>query len=276
MPALPLAALAALLLLCAPAAAQAQKAKDNRRGDMTFVTVDTSSLCADCSVVQASGSFGEGTIEAYYDFVWRGRFKKNIYFIFDSPGGSMTAAIRLGEILRNLKVRTIVGRAVLRQGEVEIEPGRCASACVFAYIGGTVRSMPKDSRLGVHSWMPVTLLEQESDKTKKAKPRVLDQEVVELLHRQTAIYLKFIETMGVDLRLGVLTLQTSYRSIAWLSPRSQSLWSVVTVDSSLSTPASRKWPVLFLPQNSSPPPVGNPTPASAAAKARPLEKGLAF
>ena len=159
MPKLSLAALAALLLLCAPAAAQAQKTKDDRRGDMTFTSVDVSPLCADCTVVQASGSFGEGTIGAFYSLVLRGGFKKNVYFIFDSPGGSMTAAIRLGELLRNLKVRTIVGRGFVRNGEVEVEPGRCASACVFAFLGGVTRSMPKNSRLGVHSWMPFTLLE---------------------------------------------------------------------------------------------------------------------
>ena len=190
----------------------------------------------------------------------------------------MTAAIRLGEILRNIKAKTVVGRAFLRNGavEVEVEPARCASACVFAFLGGATRSMPRNSRLGVHSWMPVTLLGEVGDKTKKTKPRVQDQAVVELLHRQTAIYLKYIQTMGVDLRLAVQILQTPYSSIPWVSARDQSLWSVVTVDSSLSTPADRQWPVLFLPQAPSPPPAGSPPPAARAAKANQSEKGLAF
>jgi hypothetical protein len=259
---LPLASLASLMLLCTPAAAQAQKTKDDRRGDMTFATVDASSLCADCTVVQASGSFGEGTVGAYYSFVLRGGFKKNVYFIFDSPGGSMTAAIRLGEILRNLKARTVVGRAFVRNGEIEVEPARCASACVFAFLGGATRSMPKNSRLGVHSWMPVTLLGEVGDKTKKTKPMVLDQSIVEALHRQTAIYLKYLQTMGVDLRLAVLILQTPYSSISWVSARDQSLWSMVTVDSSLSTPADRNWPVLFLPE-AAPPAIAPPASARA-------------
>jgi hypothetical protein len=252
MRALPLAALAALMLspalAIAPALAQTRKPAEDRRGDMTFVALDASALCADCTIVQASGSFGEGTVKAFFDLALKGGFKENVYFLFDSPGGSMTAAIRLGELLRNLKVRTIVGRGFVRNGEVEIEPGRCASACVFAFLGGVTRSMPKNSRLGVHSWMPFTLLEEKGDKAKKSKPPVLDRLVVEALHRQTAIYLKYLQTMGVDLRLAVLTLQTPYSSISWVSARDQSLWSMVTVDSSLSTPADRKWPVLFLPQ----------------------------
>jgi hypothetical protein len=79
--------------------------------------------------------------------------------------------------------------------------------------------------------------------------------------------------MGVDLRLAVLILQTPYSSISWVSARDQSLWSMVTVDSSLSTPADRRFPVLFLPQTSSPPPADSPPPAAKAAQS---EKGLAF
>ncbi|MGO4572303.1 hypothetical protein [Microvirga sp. 2TAF3] len=252
MPNLLFATLATLSLIFAPGLALAQKPKEESRQDMTFVALDASSICADCSIVQASGSFGDETIKAYYDFVWRGRFKKNIYFVFDSPGGSMGAALQLGGILRNLKVNTVVGRAVIRNGEVEIEPGRCASACVFAFVGGTTRSMPKDSRLGVHGWMPRIVLELEGDKAKKAKPRLLDQDSVTALHRLTALHLKYLDMMGVDLRIAVLALQTPYRGIAWVSPRDQSLWRVVTVDSRLSTPADRRWPVLFLPQTAPP------------------------
>jgi hypothetical protein len=145
-----------LSLFLLPAIAQAQKTqatkvKDQTRGDMTFIALDTSPLCTDCSVVQASGTFGSETIAAYRDLVWRARLKKNSYFIFHSHGGSMKAAMELGRILRNLKVNTIVGRAYLRNGEVEIEPGTCASACLFAFSGGITRSMPTNSRLGIHS-----------------------------------------------------------------------------------------------------------------------------
>jgi len=259
MPTMLLAAIAALTFLIVPSPAQAQKIKG-----MTFVALDVSSLCTDCSVVQASGEFTDDTIKAYYDFIWRGRFKKNIYFIFDSPGGSLHEALRLGEIMRTLKVNTIVGRAYLRNGEVEIEPGRCASACVFAFIGGVTRSMPEKSTLGVHSWMPAVVLPQEGRKSKE-KPKLLSQEIVERLHRQTASCLKYIDAMGVDLRLSVLILQTPYNRISWVSSRDQKLWSLVTIDSSLNTRAGRRWPVLFLPRPTDPVPL-----PAGQADARPL------
>ncbi|NIX76528.1 hypothetical protein [Microvirga terricola] len=245
-----------LVLASGNAQAQDDKGKDDRRRELTFTALDTSSICDDCSIVQVSGTFSKNTTKAYYDFVWRGRFKKKVYFIFDSPGGSMTAAGKLGETLRILKAKTIVGRAVIRNGEVEIDPGTCASACVVAYVGGTTRSMPKDSRLGVHSWMPDFLLKQENgqenSKEKKSESKPMDQNSVEGLHRFTAAYLRHLDTMGVDLRLAVLALATPYRSIAWVSPRNQSLWSVVTIDSALSTPSDRQRPVLFLEKTTPP------------------------
>jgi hypothetical protein len=231
--------------------AQAQKSKDPTRGDMTFVALDASHLCADCSIVQASGTFGSDTITAYRDLVWRARLKKNSYFIFDSLGGSMKAAMELGGILRNLKVNTVVGRASIRNGEVEVEPGTCASACMFAFAGGITRSMPKNSRLGIHSWMPVNLLNLGQPKSKKVAPPTLNQNIVGAIHRQTADYLSYLQSMGIDLRVAVPILQTPYSTMTWVSPRNQSLWSLVTIDSSLSTPADRRWPVLFLPLSSS-------------------------
>ncbi|MGO4523596.1 hypothetical protein AB4097_01895 [Microvirga sp. 2MCAF35] len=247
-------ALLSLLLLPAMAHAQksqAEKTKDQTRGDMTFVALDTSSLCTDCSIVQATGTFGSETIAAYRDLVWRARLKKNSYFLFHSPGGSMKAAMELGRILRNLKVNTIVGRAYIRNGEVEIEPGTCASACLFAFAGGTTRSMPKNSRLGAHSWMPIPLLDLGQPNAKKVAPPQLSQGVVGEIHRQTADYLSYLQSMGIDLRIAVTILQTPFSSMTWVSPRNQSLWSLVTIDSSLSTAGDRRWPVLFLPSGES-------------------------
>ena len=159
----------------------------------------------------------------------------------------MKVAMELGRILRNLKVNTIVGQAYIRNGEVEIEPGICASACLFAFAGGSTRSMPKSSRLGIHSWMPVTLLDLGQPKAKKEPPPRLNQMIVGEIHRQTADYLNYLQTMGIDLRIAVAILQTPYNSMAWVSARNQSLWGLVTIESSLSTPADRRWPVLFLP-----------------------------
>ncbi|WP_281684580.1 hypothetical protein [Thalassobaculum salexigens] len=56
-----------------------------------------------------------------------------------SPGGVMVEGLQIGQLLRTAGVATRVGR------------GReCASACFFAFLGGSLRSVEPSGRLGVH------------------------------------------------------------------------------------------------------------------------------
>jgi hypothetical protein len=239
-------ALTVLILLFQPRTVQAQAITYAEPGSMTFVLLDTSSICTDCSVVQASGRFERQTIQAYNDLVWRHPFKQNIYFVFHSPGGNRKEAMQLGHILRNQNVHTIVGRAIVRSGKVEIEPGLCASACVFAFTGGAARSIPKASRLGVHSGAPAFLADRkDEEKYRYSKP--LDLDDIADIHQSTAVYLQYLDTMGIDLRVAIPTLRTPLRDIIWVSPEQQKLWKLATVDLSPSTPSDPRSPALLLP-----------------------------
>ncbi len=263
--------LTVLSLLLAAGTAQAQKSKSPKSGDMTFTRLDVSSMCGDCSVVQATGEFTAKTMEAYYDFVWEERFKKNVYFVFDSRGGSIKNAAELGLIMRRLKVHTIVGRASIRKGEVEVEPANCASACVLAFVGGVTRSMPKGSRLGVHQWVPIDATSRDGEKPKNAKPKLMNEENVAGVQKQVAFHLRYFQTMGIDLRVAIPLLETPYSNITWVTPRDQSLWNLVTVDSKLSTPADRQRPILFLPSSKSAPWQDKPPAGSGTAQGRGAE-----
>jgi hypothetical protein len=235
--------------------AQAKPAKGPRKGDMTFTSLNVSTVCSDCSVVQVSGVFDETTMKGYQDLLEKKPLKKNVFFVFDSPGGSMRAAMSLGASLRGKKVNTLIGRAVVRNGEVEIEPGRCASSCVLAYLGGATRSISAEARLGVHSWIPYDLINSEEEKEKGKLP-VLDQMRFGEIQRATALYLKYLELMGIDLRLATLTLQTPFTEVVWVTPRDRRLWNLVTVDSMLSTPSDRAWPIIFFGESKRPVPSG--------------------
>ena len=245
--------LAVLLLLFQPMAVQAQSIANRTRESMTFVLLDTSSICTDCSVVQATGSFDRETMRAYNDLIWRHTFKQNIYFVFHSLGGDRTEAMQLGHILRNLNAHTAVGQAIVRSGKVELEPGLCASACVLAFMGGATRSIPKSARLGVHSWAPAYLAERGDEETDRtAKPLGLDE--IARIHRNTAVYLEYLETMGIDLRVAIPTLRTPFRDVTWVSPEQQKLWKLATADLSLSTPSDPGSPALLLPPAPKSPP----------------------
>lgn len=87
-------------------------------------------------------------------------FKPTI--VFDSPGGSVVAGLRLGEIIRRHGLSTEVGpeytEEVFLPGKqsTEIRPVArdpvCLSACAYAFMGGVSRTLVEGGRLGVHQF----------------------------------------------------------------------------------------------------------------------------
>ncbi|GFE63141.1 hypothetical protein KIN_02150 [Litoreibacter roseus] len=57
--------------------------------------------------------------------------------LINSNGGDVKAAMALGRIIRALGYQTIVGR--VQAGRYEAQPGVCAYACVYAFLGGSAR-----------------------------------------------------------------------------------------------------------------------------------------
>ena len=60
--------------------------------------------------------------------------------VLNSPGGSLFAGLRIGQLIRNRRFLTIV-----TDGDL------CASACALAWIGGVGRYLGPKSRLGFHA-----------------------------------------------------------------------------------------------------------------------------
>src|SRR5260370_27894384 len=67
-------------------------------------------------------------------------FLSNAIVSFRSAGGSVRAAIQIGEIIRSKGFSTSVSR-----------DARCASACALAWLGGTKRLMSAESKIGFHA-----------------------------------------------------------------------------------------------------------------------------
>jgi hypothetical protein len=84
------------------------------------------------------------------------RMFRNVIFL-NSPGGSVSPAMRLGVMFRKLGSTVIVGQ-VEHSREFGNDPkvgvplkyGSCMSACVFALMGGKRRIVPEASEVGVH------------------------------------------------------------------------------------------------------------------------------
>jgi len=86
---------------------------------------------------------------------WRG-----VELCFDSPGGDLEGALRLGEAIRSLAMDTCAesqyvellanGSAAGTATIVVSTRPICASACVFALAGGVHRAVSKTARIGMH------------------------------------------------------------------------------------------------------------------------------
>jgi hypothetical protein len=102
--------------------------------------------------VYGSGEIVEGDAERFFEALQSSHVSQNddVLLFLDSPGGSLSEGIKLGHSISDFKAKTSVGRQT--SDRFKQLPGRCSSACVFAYLGGSYRYLSDDSDLGVHQF----------------------------------------------------------------------------------------------------------------------------
>lgn len=91
-----------------------------------------------------------------------------------SPGGNLVGGLQLGQAFRKLNASVTVAKGT-----------RCVSACVYAFIGGTVRRVAPGGRIGVHRFRPAD--EESVDNV----PASLAQRTIEVLKN-------YVAEMGAD------------------------------------------------------------------------------
>lgn len=125
-----------------------------------------------------------------------------IHINFNSPGGSLVEGLRMGRYISELPglVTTNVG--------VGDKTGKCASACVFAYLGGEYRFLKEGSRLGVHRFYF-------GNETK-----ITAYEGVAISQVMSAEISAYLAQAGVDLKVLTLMSQVDAQDIYWI-PREE-------------------------------------------------------
>jgi hypothetical protein len=125
---------------------------------------DCGTTCAEW--ISAEGDFVDATPEVFRKF-FRTVGDRSLPILFHSRGGSTSAAMEVGRILRRRQALVAVGRTILPgclAPGAACEPARpntplagepamsgvCLSACVFAFAGGTTRVAGRAARVGVH------------------------------------------------------------------------------------------------------------------------------
>lgn len=126
--------------------------------NMTFRVVEGQGVFGLTRWIQASGRFVGNTSQEFEAFLRANPQAAGMTLAFDSGGGNLGSGLRLGRLIRQSRVDTIVGQTVTR-----IDGGRavntlvthqvpCHSACSYAFMGGMNRRVPSTSLIGVHQF----------------------------------------------------------------------------------------------------------------------------
>lgn len=127
---------------------------------MEFEHVGNGGNCTGCEWVRASGLVEPGDAERFEAILNQENYgvKPHIshnVIMFDSPGGSLSAGIKLGKKIRELGFAVGVGKSDPTPDSVFFEQssGNCISACAYAFLGGRYRYLDDDkSCLGFHQF----------------------------------------------------------------------------------------------------------------------------
>jgi hypothetical protein len=130
---------------------------------------------------------------------------------FNSPGGSLSGGIRLGELIRKLKLDTEIGGTEPDGLHWKRVPGYCASACAFAFLGGLSRDA-SGGELGVHQFYDEISLRDPSAKVFNS----LDMSQHQFI---SAMLIDYAFRMGVDPRLVSIAASTPPTEMQFLNEK---------------------------------------------------------
>ena len=146
--------------------------------------------------IYASGDIERGTALKFVNFIKQHNIGRAMVY-FNSYGGSLHEGILLGEIIRETGYSTTIGT------KNNILSGVCASACAYAFAGGTSRYIYYDrQRLGLHQFYS------------KNNRNVGD---IGNTQQTTAKIVKYLSDMGIHEQAFVVASTTNKDGMYWLT-----------------------------------------------------------
>lgn len=178
---------------------------------MHFDLYSNGGNCIGCEWIGGEGKIDETTVPNFLAALKKvdGGYP-GLRVALNSPGGSLAMGLRLGEIIRSKQFNTEVGKTVPdTAGWKEVAPGKCASACSFAFLGGSSRDT-KGGEIGVHQFYQDIALTNPSAK-------VFDS--VDLSSQQliSAMLIEYVNRMGVHPRFVSVASNVAPNDIHWLT-----------------------------------------------------------
>ena len=192
-------------------------------GDMSFriARLNAPACGVKCpEIVVADGVIESDTPDRFVEFVRAAGSARPVrsVVLINSPGGNVVAAMELGVIFRKLHVAAIVAGYASSGAYSGPVSGKCASACVYAFMGAVSRVAPPESRVTLHRMSaPTGYMPSGRDHARAPSARYADSRLVSLV----AAYAR---RMGVDPAVVVKAESWSVDSPYNLSPGEIARW----------------------------------------------------
>ena len=180
---------------------------------MHFEAIRNGGNCAGCAYTQATGEITSETAAQFEAFAKSQQFGLGPVRL-NSPGGDLIGGIALGEAFRRHSVLTEVGGSLplvntIEPGLADRAPGVCASACAYAFLGGTERQLDDDAKLGFHRFYQRNALLEPSAK-------IFTGQDLDETQKLTAALVFYVVKMGVDARLITLAAAAGPGEVYWI------------------------------------------------------------
>ncbi|MET4312848.1 hypothetical protein [Bradyrhizobium sp. RT4b] len=185
---------------------------------MKFLPGGNDTRCRECGFIQATGEIEDDTPQAFERFMASAPDYAPKRVRLNSPGGSLQAGLKLGELFRARGFTTEVGsdrvdlegrpyfggRASLRT------PGVCASACAYSFFGGVERVLDEGSKLGVHRFYSKNALAQPAEK-------IFSGHDLDDTQKIAAALVLYLVNMGIDARVVALAATAGPDEVYWIN-----------------------------------------------------------
>lgn len=175
------------------------------------------------NIIFATGAFERGDASRLEALLRRTSNVQAI--VFRSPGGVAVEGMAVGRVIRRAGLATHLPANT-----------QCASACTYAYLGGTVRTMEQGARYGVHIFSAANnpaMLRRMEEIIRREGPAAV-RALIQLIEEESAQFAAqlayYTIEMGVSLRLLEPNFRTAHADIRWLTPRELRDFNVVNAD----------------------------------------------
>jgi hypothetical protein len=150
----------------------------------------------------ATGEITDGTTDRLLTFV-REHKVEAAKIHFNSPGGSLAEGMKLGQAIRTLQFYTTVGVYNPKYEEGGNLTSICASACAYAFAGGTSRFLNEyTGKLGIHQFYTPDDISVSG----------------ETVQQVSGLIVAYLDEMGVDAKAFTISTIADRNGMIWLSP----------------------------------------------------------